>query len=161
MSRWLVPKLASLTTNYFTVKDSFTFARKISQVENNHFHMARFDIKSIFTNIPIKETCNIILEELLPSPDSVFDETGFTRAKILDLCTKNNLFLFNNQLYMQLDGAPMGRSISPILANIFLCHQEENWINDCPPEFKPISYCRYVDDTFALFNNPSQMHWEK
>ena len=61
-------------------------------------------------------------------------------------------FLFNNQLYIQLDGAPMGGSISPTQANIFLCHHEENWINNCPSEFKPIFYRRYIDDTFVIFN---------
>ena len=48
----------------------------------------------------------------------------------------------------------MGGSISPTLANIFLCHHEENWINNCPPEFKPVFYRRYADDTFVLFKNP-------
>ena len=73
------------------------FAQEISQVNYNQFHMASFDIKSLFTNIPIKGKCNIILDKLFPLPDSVFD--GFSRAsfsEILDLCTKNNLFLFNN-----------------------------------------------------------------
>ena len=40
---------------------------------------------------------------------------------------------------------------------IFLCYHEEDWINNCPPEFKPIFYRRYLDDIFVLFNNPSQI----
>ena len=78
-------------------------------------------------------------------------------SKILDLCTNNNLFLCNNQLYMQLIGAPMRRSISPTQANIFLCHHEENWIDNWPPEFKSIFYRWYVDNTFVLFINPLQI----
>ena len=58
---------------------------------------------------------------------------------------------------MQLDDIPMGGSISPALANVFLCHHEEDWINNCSPEFKPIFYPQYVDDTFVLFKNPSQI----
>ena len=38
--------------------------------------------------------------------------------------TLANIFLC--QLYVQLDGAPMGASIPPTLANIFWCHHEEN-----------------------------------
>ena len=45
----------------------------------------------------------------------------------------------------------MGGNISPSLANIFLCHLEKIWLQDCPPEFKPVLYRRYVDDTFVLF----------
>ena len=107
--------------NYFTVKDSFKLAREMSQVKNNQFHIAGFDIKSLFTNIPIRETCNIILEKLFLLPYSVFD--GFTRAtfsKTQNLCTKNNLFIFNNQLYIHLDDTPMAGFISPTLSNIFL-----------------------------------------
>ena len=58
---------------------------------------------------------------------------------------------------MQLEGAPIGGSTSPILVNLFLYRHEENWINNCPPASKPIFFCRYVDGTFVLFNNPSQM----
>ena len=55
---------------------------------------------------------------------------------------------------MQLDAAPMGGSISPTLANIYLCHHEENWINNCPPEYIPLFYRRCVDVTFVLLKNP-------
>ena len=51
-------------------------------------------MKSSFTNIPIKETCNIILHELLLHNDSIFE--GFTRdlfSKTLDDCTNDNVFL--------------------------------------------------------------------
>lgn len=45
----------------------------------------------------------------------------------------------------------MGSPLAPILANIFMCFNEEKWLNNCPSEFKPVLYRRYVDDTFLLF----------
>ena len=51
----------------------------------------------------------------------------------------------------------MGGYISPTLANAFLCRHEGNWRNNCPPEFKPLFYRRYVDDIFVLLKNPLQM----
>ena len=131
--------------------------------------MASFDVKSLFTNIPIKETCNIILDKLFPHNDSIFE--GFTSdlfKKNLDNCTNDNVFLFDKQLYVQRDGAPIGGCISPTLAyhNLayhlsrfslsrsglsFLSYHEEKWLDNCPLEFKPIMYRRYVDDTFLLF----------
>ena len=77
--------------------------------------MASFDVKSVFTNITIKETCNIILDKLFPHNDNIFE--GFTRdlfSKILANCTKDNVFLFDKQLYVQRDGAPMGGCIYPV-----------------------------------------------
>ena len=44
-------------------------------------------------------------------------------------------------------------------ANAFLCFHETIWLNDCPEDFKPVYYRRYVDDIFALFRSPD--HLEK
>ena len=37
------------------------------------------------------------------------------------------------------------------MANIFLCYHEQKWLDDCPADFKPLLYRRYVDDTFLVF----------
>ena len=52
----------------------------------------------------------------------------------------------------------MGLPLSPTLANIFLCYHESNWLENCPKEFKPIFFRRYVDDTFAIFRNPDHVN---
>ena len=44
------------------------------------------------------------------------------------------------------------------MANIFLSHHEENWLNKCPIEFKPGFCRRYVDDIFVLFETPESAH---
>ena len=49
----------------------------------------------------------------------------------------------------------MGLPQSPIFADIFLSFHEEMWLSNCPIEFKPIFYRRYVDDTFILFSDKS------
>ena len=59
------------------------------------------------------------------------------------------------QLYKQCDGLGMGLPQSPIFADIFLSFHEEIWLSNCPIEFKPIFYRRYVDDTFILFSDKS------
>ena len=45
----------------------------------------------------------------------------------------------------------MGSTLESTLANVFLCHHEKKWLNDCPNNFKPVFYKRYVDDIFVLF----------
>ena len=51
----------------------------------------------------------------------------------------------------------MGSSLGPTLANAFLCFHEQIWLNECPEEFKPVYYRRYVDDIFALFRSPDYL----
>ena len=47
--------------------------------------------------------------------------------------------------------------MGPILANIFMCHMENKWLQQCPDDCKPMMYRRYVDDTFLLFHNLEQV----
>ena len=51
----------------------------------------------------------------------------------------------------------MGTPCGPTLANTFLCFHEQQWLNNCPQEFKPKVYKRYLDDTFLLFENADQV----
>lgn len=83
--------------------------------------------------------------------------TKKTFHNLLKLCTRDNIFVFNNQLYTQIDSASMGGCASPTLAHIFLCVHEEQWLENCPSLFKPIMYRRYVDDTFVLFKEEAHV----
>ena len=53
----------------------------------------------------------------------------------------------------------MGSPLGPSSAKAFLAHYEQIWLDDCPNEFKPVYYKRYVDDIFVLFQSPH--HLEK
>ena len=71
----------------------------------------------------------------------------------------NHFLIFDGKLYEQCDGVAMGFSLRPTLANVFMCHFENIWLENCPSHFKPIVYRRFVDDTFSLFR--SKDHVEK
>ena len=51
-------KLAPLTVNDFTVKNTFQFAEEIRQ-QDSQLYMASLDINSLFTNIPLEKTISI------------------------------------------------------------------------------------------------------
>ena len=53
----------------------------------------------------------------------------------------------------------MGSPLKSTLANILLCYYESNWLKDCPKDFKPCYYKRYVDDIFVLFNKPEHVQF--
>ena len=38
----------------------------------------------------------------------------------------------------------MGSPLDPTWANGFLCYFEQNWFNECPPQFKSVIYSYYV-----------------
>ena len=72
IARFLVSILSCLTINEFTVKDSFSFAKKIVEQESN-FYMGSLDVDSLFTNIPLEETINICKE-------SIYNENNSTEG---------------------------------------------------------------------------------
>ena len=51
LAKFFVPLLAPLTSNEYTIKDSF--AEELLSFDSN-LVMASFDVESLFTNIPLK-----------------------------------------------------------------------------------------------------------
>ena len=71
---------------------------------------------------------------------------------LLSLATKELNFILNNILYKQVDKVAMGSPLGPSLANAFLAHHEQNWLDSCPLEYRPSYYRRYVDDIVGFSN---------
>ena len=51
-----------LDNDRFMLKDSFEFVNNISKVKNNNLYMVSFDVESLFTNIPVDETIEILVK---------------------------------------------------------------------------------------------------
>ena len=51
----------------------------------------------------------------------------------------------------------MGSPLGPTLANLFLVHYESKWLENCPQQFKPQFYRRYVDDIFVMFKKKDRV----
>ena len=62
-----------------------------------------------------------------------------------------SFFIFDWKFYEQCDGVAMGSPLGSTLANAFMCHLENIWLENFPAHFEPILYRRFVDDTFLLF----------
>jgi len=85
--------------------------------------------------------------------NNVLPQPSFPRdifVELMQLATSSVEFGFNNNMYRQIDGVAMGSPLGPALANIFVGHQEEKLFSFAN---RPLAYFRYVDDTFAVFNN--------
>ena len=72
-------------------------------------------------------------------------------TKLFFFATAQTHFSFLGNFYDQIGGVAMGSPLAPVLGNLFMGHHEKSWLenyNSRDIEF----YCRFVDDTFALFN---------
>ena len=119
--------------------------------------MASLDVDSLFTNIPLDETINIIIEKLFSENETVHNLNKDKFKCLFTLATKESYLLFDEEFYQQVDSVAMGFPLGPTLANIFLCHYEDIWLRNFSLECKPSYYNRYVDDIFVLFESEIQV----
>ena len=160
LAQLLVPILAPLTTNQHTVSNSFLFTEELRHSTVSNAFLASFDICSLFTNIPLNETIDIIKKANKKGKLSIKMNDKLL-GDALRVTTENCAFSFNDENYIQVDGVAMGSPLGPTLANIFMCHFEQEFLEayEGPP---PLLYRRYVDDILLAFENEAQVtpFWE-
>ena len=138
IAKYLVPLLSDLASNQYTLNNSASFIPDILSQDSRLF-MVSFDVQSLFTNVPLTETIDIIINRLFPSDTSLFhsfDKHNF--RKLLELAVADTHFIFNGNVYKQIDGMAMGSPLGPTFANIFMCFLESLILDQCPDSFKPI-----------------------
>ena len=152
LAKWLEDKLKPLSYNQYTISDTFQFVDEIQGLKiNNGELLVSYDVTSLFTNVPLDETIQILADKAFA--DDWFNQTtklNLTKADLVDLlkaATKNQLFQFDGSLYEQIDGVAMGSPLGPLLANVFMCSIEETLQQD---GLLPPFYRRYVDDTLTI-----------
>lgn len=159
LSKYLAEIISPAATNSYGTdcRDSFQFLEQLQNYDLNNYFMACFDVSSLFTNVPLDETIGITLDRLYRSDVNTPPNLPEHVLKhLLEMCVKDNVFVFNGQVFYQTDGVAMGNPLGPILANIFMAHLEESMIFCGPNIVQPTFYRRYVDDTFCLFTTKEE-----
>ena len=157
----------------YVVKDSFDFINKLSQIKLEEGEcLISFDVESLFTNVPIDETIEIIKNSCFKlksnsnqiranaKDDSRYegklDEMKFeVFEKLYRKCLQESVFMFNNKLYKQINGVSMGNKLGPITSDAFMNNFEIKHMKKLR-ELGVKHWFRYVDDTFVIIRNINQ-----
>ena len=86
--------------------------------------MISYDVSNLFTNVPLNETIDIAVKILLDNEPNI----GITNSELKTLfrfATSKTHFLFNDEVFDQVDGVAMGSPLGPVLANIFMGYHEK------------------------------------
>ena len=146
ISKYLANLLQPLTKNEYTIDSTKHFVEKIrgERIPSDH-ELVSFDVVSLFTNVPLDFTINLILDKVYREKAIRTKLEREELKKLLEICTKEMHFSFNGAIYKQINGVAMGSPLGPVIANIFMAELEKLII---PQLGDKISlWQRYVDDT--------------
>ena len=147
--------IAPFIPRTFSLKSTDEFL-DILKVRERRGILASLDVQSLFTNVPVDETIDIILNyvfehETLPPP-SVPKEI---LRRMLSICTKESPFRCpEGKLYRQTDGVAMGSPLGVLFAEAYMAHVENEVFSGIAT---PHIYCRYVDDVFVDIEDFDQL----
>ncbi len=126
LSKYLAKILKPLTeqSNHRLVNsETFITRMKNTQISEDH-ELVSFDVKSVFTSIPLELAIDSVKEALanysddLPIPkDEVID--------LLILCLESTFFQYDENFFQQLHGTAMGSPVSVVVAEIVMQRLEE------------------------------------
>ena len=85
IAKFFISFLTPISTSSFFIKDSFSFVQELlnSDINSDSVVMASFDVTSLFTNIPVDETVEIIANHIFAS--FMYLVEGFDRSQFIKL----------------------------------------------------------------------------
>ena len=149
LAKFLSKLLLSLRQLDHNIRSTKDFIQNIKW-ENiiTGYKIVSFDVNSLFTNVPLDQTINIILKRIYDDNELRISISRNEMKELLLLCTKKVHFIFNGKIYMQVDGVAMGSPLGPVLVDIFMIELEKAIL---PELTECIKYWkRYVGDTISF-----------
>jgi hypothetical protein len=153
----LTRELPSTTPSF--IKDTNHFLETLSSTPfptDSEPLLVTLDCQSLYTNIPhdegIAATVGLYTKHFERENSRYVIKPGVV-DRLLRLVLRNNVFEFNDSLYLQLTGTSMGAVMAPNYANLFLHKLEVDFIETFYQRTgaKPYLYVRFIDDIFMIW----------
>ncbi|XP_077528832.1 uncharacterized protein LOC144140884 [Haemaphysalis longicornis] len=133
------------------VQNSSSFVQKTGSITIKEDDlMVFFDVKPLFTSVPIDlavNVCTAALESDATLPQRCLIDVPDLR-RLLYFCLKNTYFVFMGNFYKQSQGTPKGTSVSVTAANLSMEALEQRALASFAPS--PKVFLRYIDDCFCI-----------
>ncbi|XP_067617033.1 uncharacterized protein [Eurosta solidaginis] len=153
LSKHIGDIIKNITSEEYNIKNMFRLKERLqNMIIDKEEALVSFDVVSLFTNIPTNLAIRIIMEKF----DKINSLTNIPKCKfqeILRFCLlDNNYFIYDNDIYAQTFGMPMGNPLSPTIADIILDDLIDKTLNELKQKHDiDIKFLvKYVDDILAI-----------
>ena len=110
--------------------------------------LVSIDVSSLYTNIPHHDGLKAALSSLIDHKEH--DPMRPPVQILMSIVLKNNIFEFNGDYYLQLQGKAMGTKMAPSYANLFM-GQLEPKLQAQAPHFIQMWKRYNIDDIFIIW----------
>jgi hypothetical protein len=153
LAKYLDTVIKPCIPDTYSITSNVEFIKKLKEFDHQHGdYCISFDIVSLFTNVPLQLTLDLISDELYNTVR--MEKPPMPKQSFLELlrAATGGIFSHRDQLFQQSDGVSMGNPLAPTLANFFLGYLERNLFSESEEQYNsPKMYIRYVDDIFCIF----------
>ncbi|XP_067629484.1 uncharacterized protein [Eurosta solidaginis] len=152
LCKYIADILKNVTVNSsYNIKNTLDFKGKIN---NSYIYdderLISFDVISPFPSIPTQLALDIIIRKWT----TIEKHTKLPKKMFIEMLKffieDNRYFKFNDKIYTQLKGLPMGSPTSPVIADIVMEKLLENTMKKLTRV--PRLVTKYVDGLFAIIN---------
>jgi hypothetical protein len=104
------------------------------------------DVVDMYHKVPRKDAISCLVNSLTEAKFSLLNIQPHEIGEVIDVILRSNQFWYEDSLYIQATGLPIGNRLSGILADAFISDLEKKVISQIPNTL----YYRYVDDYLFL-----------
>ena len=143
------------------VDNSFQLQERISNIKiPSPYTLLSLDVTTLLNNVP----CQLVINSLDKRYAQINNYSKIPYVHIIvqlvQFLFDNTFFQFNDKIYKQIFGSPMGSPISPIFADLVMEDLEVHCLKELKEKFSctPLFYFRYVDDTIMCIKKEFVQH---
>ena len=137
------------------LRNSGDLLDRLKDIDIAHKKLASFDVKSLFTNVPIQGAIEAVTRALDENQDAPLPVPKRDFISLVRLCVEFGALEFDGIEFKQVEGLAMGSPLSPVLACLFMEVLEAD-------HFLPIigpdtTWLRYVDDVLIIVDKDQDL----
>lgn len=141
-----------INKHQYRIQSSEHMVEQLNRIdwEGGDKELYKFDVESLYPNTDMTKAIGVMRKLIIEQEK--YNSTEITNINdLLRLLLESRYFSYNNVIYTQTKGVPMGGTISGMLAELIL-QEGENRILKSKPQ-RLISFYRYGDDALVIWEN--------